>query len=58
MTHVSVIFCIIYDDGHNEKHDFDSVLSDFDLCFKLIRGIIPISNDKPEFLKIGEDFED
>ncbi len=55
---VSVIFSIIYDDGHTEECDFDCVLSDFDLCFKIIRNIIPNLKDMPEFLNVNEDFED
>lgn len=54
----SIDFIVIYDDGNKVVREFIVPADEFADCFKIIKGIIPVTEDVPEAIRISEDCDD
>lgn len=51
-------FIVTYEDGNRVVREFGVPADEFADCFKIIRKIIPVTEDVPEAIRINEDSED
>ena len=49
---------VAYDDGNKAVREFGVLADEFADCFKIIREIIPVTEDVPEAIRISEDCDD
>ena len=54
----NIDFIVTYDDGNKVAREFGVPADEFVDCFKIIREIIPVTEDVPEAIKISEDCDD
>ncbi len=56
----SCVYGIIlqYDDGNRVAREFGAPADEFAECFKIIREIIPVTEDAPEVIRLSEDCDD
>ena len=51
-------FIVTYEDGNKVVREFGVPADEFAECFKIIREIIPVSEEVPEAIRISEDCDD
>lgn len=54
----NIDFIVTYEDGNRMVREFGVPADEFADCFKIIREIIPVTEDVPEAIRISEDCED
>ena len=54
----NIDFIVTYDDGNKVARKFGVPADEFADCFKIIKEIIPVTEDVPEAIRISEDCED
>ena len=54
----NIDFIVTYDDGKKTAREFGVPADKFADCFKIIREIIPVTEEVPEAIRISEDCED
>ena len=54
----NIDFIITYDDGNKVAREFGVPADEFADCFKIIKEIIPVTEDVPEAIKISEDCDE
>ena len=54
----NIDFIVTYDDGNKVAREFGVPADEFADCFKIIREIIPVTEDVPEAIRISEDCDD
>lgn len=54
----NIDFIVTYDDGNKMVREFGVPADEFANCFKIIREIIPVTEDVPEAIRISEDCDD
>lgn len=54
----NIDFIVTYDDGKKTAREFGVPADEFADCFKIIREIIPATEEVPEAIRISEDCED
>ena len=54
----NIDFIVTYDDGNKVAREFGVPADEFADCFKIIREIIPVTEDVPEAIRISEDCDE
>lgn len=54
----NIDFIVTYDDGNKVACEFGVPADEFADCFKIIREIIPVTEDVPEAIRISEDCDE
>ena len=51
-------FIVTYDDGSKVMRTFEATADEFDECFKIIREIIPVTENIPEVIRVDDDCDE
>ena len=54
----NIDFIVTYYDGNKVAREFGVPADEFADCFKIIREIVPVTEDVPEAIRISEDCDD
>ena len=54
----TIDFIVTYEDGNKVVREFGVPADEFAECFKIVREIIPVSEEIPEAIRISEDCDD
>lgn len=54
----NIDFIVTYDDGNKVARELGVPADEFADCFKIIKEIIPVTEDVPEAIRISEDCDD